>query len=172
MKRGCKILKKMSVIGVLVGVFATAVTGCSNKQDNQKYENTVLNIENVAEEVLAKVSYAEQLEVIDSDMMESIYTETDVGLIEKVVIYYNSAGTCDQLAVFQTVSVENANKVKESLKKDLENQIEANRDYLPDEIPKLQDPYLEVIGKYVVLSVSADKSQVKTVIDDILEKES
>lgn len=116
-------------------------------------------------------AFSEELEVLDPETAFLVYRLGDYGLEQEDMIgcaaLRSSGATCEEGVVLVWTSVEQAEKALSALSDYVQGQIEANENYRPDEIPKLEDARLEQLGNSAILIVAEDMSAVSDVISKI-----
>ena len=68
--------------------------------------------------------------------------------------------------MFEAVSAEAAASIEEAVNQRVADQKAAFEDYQPKEMTKLNDPLVDVMGKYVILCLSDDNSAAQAIIDE------
>lgn len=118
--------------------------------------------------------FSEELETLDADTAYALYRLADYGLeredLADCTLIRSAGATCEEAAVLimaddDVSSVEKLEDMFQALEDYLENQIEANKEYRPAEIPKLEDAFLMRRGYSFVMVVSeAGRNAVKTAL--------
>lgn len=148
------------------------VTGDSEndteKADNSENESDAKepDVQTVADTLLEEGDFKDKLAPVDKTMALTRLYALDEGIAESCAFYTNSNATAEEIAVIKVKSEENADTVKAAYEKRVEEQKAACKDYLPDEMPKLDKAIIYTHGNYVVLCVSNDSD----VIDGVLKK--
>lgn len=148
-------MKKSGLTAVLAAL-AILTAGCGG--DKAK----TIDAKALADSLLSEISYEDELEEL-SEEMAAMSIDTEDGV--KTWLYMGSGATSEELAVFETPDEETAKKQLEHVKDFVDDQIEAERDYRPEEVKRLEDAVLEQRGKYVILCVSADSDKAKEIIE-------
>lgn len=95
---------------------------------------------------------------MDEDLAWMLYGLEDAGLsrsdVTDVHAYRSSGATCEELAILLFAGESAAQTAINTLELYIANQIQANKDYRPAEIPKLEQAILEQHGTTVVLVVA------------------
>ena len=168
--------KGCCIAGVLI-VTALSITSCGGANNNSGDGTTppeqtqtapvTLDVKDVATTILNQGKFSDQLGELDPDMFEVIYQDVDMTKVVSKYAYTNSGASAEQIVVVEAANNQAAEEVKAALQTKLQEDIEQNRDYLPNEIPKLEKPVLKVVGNYVFLCVSEDNSKVEAVINSL-----
>lgn len=160
---------KKYVTLLLAGLMALSMTACGQTQAEP--EPRRLELSDVQTLADAGV-FSEELEELDADVAFALYHLGDYGLdradLTDAAVLRSAGATCEEAAVLR-FDVENweekTAQAVEALEDYLTGQIDANENYRPDEIPKLEGALLESRGDRVVLVVAADVQQAKTLLE-------
>lgn len=122
-----------------------------------------------AQAILDSGAFSEELEELDCDTAWALYRLPDAGLAQDQLLdgaVHRSAGaTCEELAVLIFDSEESAEAALAAMEDYVQAQIEANRDYRPAEIPKLEGKWLERRGSALLLAVAGDMDAAKAAVE-------
>lgn len=117
--------------------------------------------------LLESGAYSEQLEELDPDIAVMMFLlNGDVSQYEGSKVYCSTGATSEIAAVISVADDSMVPEVEKALKVWVENQIEAERDYRPAEVPKLENAMIESRGFSVLLVVAADWERAGAVIAD------
>lgn len=153
------------IIALLMGVVcAVSLAACG---EEKKVE------EPFRAEVLAAVvnagAFSEELEELDADTAFMLYRLADYGLnredLTDAAVLHSAGATCEEGAVLIFADEQKAAAAAEALGAYLEGQVEANKDYRPDEIPKLEGAVLVSRGASVLMTVANDAAAVRSVFE-------
>ena len=110
--------------------------------------------------------FSEELEELEGEIAFSLYQLEGAGLsleqLEDSAVLRSAGATCEEAAVLIFAQESQAQQAKTALEGYLSGQIEANRQYRPEDIPKLEQAILEQRGKSVVLVVCAEEATART----------
>lgn len=148
---------------VLMLVMVLGITACNKKTE------VTMNINELGDKIIKDGEFLDELTPLENDIFTDIYEDVDANDIQEKVAYVGTGASAEQVVIIEAKNEESAKNIKAGLKEKLQYDIEQNRDYLPDEIPKLENPVLQVIDKYVVLCVSNNNEIIETMIKDITE---
>ncbi len=148
-------------------VLSLAACGQTNPEpEPRRFELT--DVQTLAEEGV----FSEELEQLDADIAFALYHLADYGLTLKdltdAAMLRSAGATCEEAAVllFDVDDwAEKTDKAVQALEDYLQNQIDTNVDYRPDEIPKLESALLEARGNRVVLVVANDAAKAKSLLE-------
>lgn len=146
-------------------VFITAVLpGC-----NSSAEDVTLDVAECAGTLLEKIDFQDTLTAIGDEMIAAIYQIPAEDVVEQQV-YVSTGATAEEIAVFEAVDADAAQRVETAVLQRVADQKTSFEDYLPAELPRLEDPFLFVKGRYVVLCVSDHNEEVEAELKELLQK--
>ena len=156
-------MKKLISLMLLALVCLTFVSCGGNNGAEIKIDTAALT-----EGLLTGQEYTYKMEQIDEDIALSLYS---VEKADVVSVHMYSAGgvSAEEIAVFEAVSPEAADRILKSAKLRIETQVESFTDYVPAEIPKLNNAVVKGKGNYVVVSVSPNYTKAAEVINGFLK---
>lgn len=145
-------------------VFITAVLpGC-----NSPAEDVTLDVAGCAATLLEEIAFQDTLTAIGDEMIAAIYQIPAEDVVEQQV-YVSTGATAEEIAVFEAVDADAAQRIETAVLQRVADQKTSFEDYLPAELPRLEDPFFFVKGRYVVLCVSDHNEEVKTEIEELLK---
>lgn len=146
-------------------LLALSLTACGGQKDSK-----AVWTEGHGQDILASGAFSEELEELDLDTAFLLYKLEDAGLTREQLtggLCRRSAGaTCEELAVLIFDSQEAADTAAAALQTYLEGQIEANTDYRPAEIPKLEGAWVEQRGYTLLMVVANDVEAAKQAVGE------
>ncbi len=157
-----------NIVKLLLGLMcAMALVACGGQQE-QIAEETGFALSDV--QALVDVgAFSEELEELDADTAFMLYKLGDYGLVREdltdAAVLRSAGATCEECAVLIFVDAQAAGKAAEAVGDYLESQIEANVDYRPNEIPKLEGAVLMIRGSTVLLAVPNDAAAVRSLFE-------
>ena len=114
-------------------------------------------------------AFSEELEELDADTAFMLYGLADFGLVREdltqAAVVRSAGATCEEGAVLIFTDADQAAKAAEAMGSYLEDQIESNVDYRPNEIPKLEGAVLKHKGPSVLLAVANDAAAVRSLFE-------
>lgn len=114
-------------------------------------------------------AFSEQLEELDPDIAVMMFwLNGDVSEYEGSKVYYSTGATSEIAAVISVRDESKVPEVEEALKDWVNSQIEAEKDYRPAEVPKLENAIIESRGFTVLLAVAADAEKATAAIETIV----
>ena len=145
--------KNIITVAMLVAVLLTV--GCGTAKE--------LNVDDVSAKLLSEITYTDELSEIDLETAQMLFYLDDIQ-ITKAKIYESGGATAEEIAVFECASTEDADRVMTAMQTRVEEQKESFRDYVPEELLKLDAAVLVKSRNVVVLSVSGDAETARKII--------
>ena len=87
--------------------------------------------------------------------------------VTKHAVYVSSGATAEEIAVFEAKDADAAARVKTAVDQRIADLKEGFENYVPGEMTKLNNPVVEVKGKYVLLCICDKPDEARTVIDKL-----
>ncbi len=151
---------------LLAGIMALSLVACghpSGAAEVQCYEVEMVH-------ALAEGGvFSEELEELDADIAFALYVLADYGLTMKDLteasVLRSSGATCEEAAVLVFTDIEKAKLAVNALEDYVQNQIDSNVDYRPDEVPKLEDAVVSRAGHTLALVVANDVEKAKDILN-------
>jgi len=113
--------------------------------------------------------FSEPLEELSGDVAYQLYHLEDYGVAREDLTAYtalrSSGSTCEEVAELTFSSGEMAELGQQALENYLQTQIDANQNYRPAEIPKLEGAFLLCRGNVLVLVVANDISAAQAILE-------
>lgn len=158
-------MRKLLTITLALAM-ALSLTACGGRENGSK---TVWEAGH-AQDILDSGAFSEELEELDADTAFMLYRLADCGLdrekLEEAVVRRSAGGTCEELARLKFDSEDSASAAKTALGDYIQSQIEANEDYRPAEIPKLENAWIDQRGYTLLLVVADDLDAAKTAVGE------
>lgn len=175
-------MKKL-LMAALIGTMAFSITGCKGEEkevhdisinvneESEEAEDSADATENksvdakaIADSLLSEISYADQLSAVDLDTAKMFLNFADVE-INEAYIYESSGATAEEIVVLVCKDSDSAAKAKSAFEQRVSEQKENFTDYVPEEVPKLNDAVIITSREYAILSVSGDSAKAKDIIE-------
>lgn len=151
---------KKIICGVLTAALLLAVcAGCGQKGAK---EQTSFPAAETVRALLDSGAFSEELEELKPTLLFPLTGEA--ADYEGSVLYYSTGATAETAAVITVADAARVEETKAALQSWLEEQIEAERNYRPAEVEKLESAILEARGSSVLLVVAADCEKAKAAI--------
>ncbi|NLX91473.1 MAG: DUF4358 domain-containing protein [Firmicutes bacterium] len=148
---------------VLIALFAVciALSGCNKPA--AEIEIT-LDVDECADVLLETIAFQDILTAVSDEMATTLYQISEQDAVKQKV-YVSSGATAEEIAVFEAADAVAAKRIEKAVLQRVAEQQASFKDYLPAELPKLNDPFILVRDKYVILCISDDNEKVKTKLD-------
>ena len=115
-------------------------------------------------------AFSETLEELDADVAFALYKLADAGLeredLKDCAVLRSAGATCEEAAVLVLSDNQKAKSAGKALFAYIDQQIAANEDYRPAEIPKLKGAYCNTWGNTVLMVVASDMDAAKTALGE------
>lgn len=147
---------KKTLFGCFSLLLCAALVGCGGKAPAK-------DAAALADSLATQISYEDALSKLDDEMVYKLYA-IQAQDVKQAAVYVGSGATAEEIAVFVCTDSEAAQRVEQAVKKRLDQQKTSFVDYLPKEMPKLNDPVLIRNGDLVALCVSNDNQAAKKLI--------
>lgn len=145
-------------------VLLFALAACGGKQEEAKAFTTA-DLKTAVE----AGAFSEELEELDGDVAFALYQLAAAGLDREALtdcaVLRSAGATCEEGAVLVFTDAQTAQTAQTAMEGYLEDQMDSNRDYRPNEIPKLENALLERRENTVLLLVAADLDAAKKALE-------
>ncbi len=163
-------MKKKIIYTLALAVMLVAVlTACGGKDKKDDAKGKEIDVQTSADKILSDGDFKDQLATVDKSMALGRLYSLDEASVEAAAFYTNSNSTAEEIAVIKVNSPDYVETVKAAYEKRVADQKEACKDYLPDEMPKLDSAVIYTNGNYAVLCVSNDNSKASDIIKGLFE---
>ena len=146
-------MKKLTALMVAF-VCVLTMSACGSKSEVEVFTLESLN------RVQEAGAFSEELEELDADTAFMLYQLADYDLsredLTEAAVMRSAGATCEEGAVLIFSDADKAAKAAEAVGDYLEGQIEANADYRPNEIPKLEGAVLITRANTLLMVVPND----------------
>lgn len=118
-------------------------------------------------------AFSEELEALDADTAFMLYRLADYELPREALtdcsVLRSSGATCEEGAVLLFQTEDQAKEAKQALLDYLQGQIDANVDYRPAEIPKLEEARVSQVENTLLMVIAADLTAAEKAVPDLSE---
>lgn len=152
-------MKKFIAILLVAAVFAGLV-GCGGK--DVSFDAAALS-----SELLGSSAFSVALDELPSSKA-GVFYNVDSSKVVNAVMYHGSGISKEQFAIFEASDEAAAKAMVPVLQNLVEEWIEADRDYAPAEVPKLESAVLRQSGKNVILVVANDGDAAAKIVSKYL----
>lgn len=148
---------KRSRLTAVLAALALFAAGCGSNAAKE------IDAQALADSLATGTTYDDELQKMENELVDVYFDmEEDV----TAFLYMGSGSTAEEAAVFEAPDEESAKKQLEHVKAYLADQSESFRDYIPEEVKRVEDAVVEQRGKYVILCVSADSAKAKEIVEE------
>lgn len=143
-------MKKLICTVLACALLLAVCAGCGQKKE----QVSSFQPEQTVQALLDSGAFSETLEELDPTLLFSL--PGDAEDYAGSVLVYSTGATAETAAVILTPDADRAGQAETALQTWVDGQIEAERNYRPAEVEKLENAILEVRGNSVLLVVAAD----------------
>ena len=181
MKKTTGKIKMLAALSVLTLTTSTVLYGCGGSGDAKKTSTTTssaaasakssqaaaVDVTKVADRLLNEIKYDDKLAEAEKESLDVIYPGLPKDKIKAMKIYVSSSGgTSEEIAAFEANDEETAKEIETKLKERVETQKTSFKNYVPEELKRLENALVIRKGNYVYLSVSGDPDKAKSIIEE------
>lgn len=142
-------MRKMICALLACALLSAVCVSCSKQEQESSFQP-----EQTVQALLDSGAFSETLEELDPTLLFAL--PGDAEDYAGSVLVYSTGATAETAAVIVTTGSEQAEQVETVLQTWVDGQIEAERNYRPAEVEKLEHAILEKRGNSVLLVVAAD----------------
>ena len=117
-----------------------------------------------AQTLLDSAAFSETLEALDLDIVCYLY-DLDPDKVSEAAVYGSTGATAEELAVILFTDAETAQAAKAHFETRIADRTDAMADYIPTEVPKLEQAVLEIRGATLLFVVANDYSPVEELVN-------
>ncbi len=158
-------MKRIAASAAAILMALTLFSGCSQTGSKTITAPT----DEVAQKLMDSLSFEYPLNQLPEDAANRLY-KLDGEILEEQAVYVGTGGAlADEVSVWRVKDEKDAKTVQEAAEKRVENQKISFKDYVPEEMPKLEKAVIQVDGDTIILCVSSDPEKAKEVISSFEE---
>jgi len=182
MKKTTGKIKMLAALSVLTLTASTVLYGCGGSGDTKKASTNTssavassakssqaaaVDVTKVADRLLNEIKYDDKLAEAEKESLDVIYPGLPKDKIKAMKIYVSSSGgTSEEIAAFEANDEETAKEIETKLNERVETQKTSFKNYVPEELKRLENALVIRKGNYVYLSVSGDPDKAKSIIEE------
>lgn len=181
MKKRTNRIKMLAVLSVVTLTASTVLYGCGGSGNTKKASNTAstaassakssqaaaVDVTKVADRLLNEIKYDDKLAEAEKESIDVIYPGLPKDKIKAMKIYVSSSGgTSEEIAAFEANDEETAKEIETKLNERVDAQKTSFKNYVPEELKRLENALVIRKGNYVYLSVSGDPDKAKSIIEE------
>lgn len=154
-------MKKGFLLFVSV-VLLLSLCACGGKEAAKEMEPAAL-----AESLLKGNVFSVSLDELPASKAASFY-ELNASDVAEALLYHAAGTSKEQIVILKAVDETAAGNMVASLKELVARWIEADRDYAPQEVPKLEKAVLRQSGPWVVLVIANDPDNAAKIVGEFI----
>lgn len=158
-------MKKLLAACMAAVACMTMLTACGGQKAPEKEPPTA----DVAKAVVEKLSFRDELMVLEDPQVDNIYRLDEEKIEEKTCYVSSSRATVEEVSVFKLKDAADIQMVKDAVSERIEDQKIAYENYVPEEMVLINDAVTLENGKYVILVMADDTSAVTNVFNEQFE---
>jgi len=181
MKKRTNRIKMLAALSVVTLTASTVLYGCGGSGDTKKTSTTTstaassakssqaaaVDVTKVADRLLNEIKYDDKLAEPEAETIDILYPGLPQDKIKAMKIYVSSSGgTAEEIAAFEANDEEAAKEIETKLNERVETQKASFKNYVPEELKRLENALVIRKGNYVYLSVSGDPDKAKSIIEE------
>lgn len=145
-------------------IFVFCITGCNNEEEETvsmyDLQKTVLAVCDDYPEMKTVNSNAD-----DADTLFTYLSDVDYEKVDGFFLSYAAAGESYEIAVVRMKDSSDVNEMVQSLKSHVEDRVRLYQNYQPEQVSQAEAADVFSNGKYAVLIMSDNKSEVKAAFE-------
>lgn len=153
-------MKKTIALALCALLALTALAGCGQAAEAE------VQLDELAFKIKDSVEFSEELYLLDEGIARELFGAPEDA---QCVAWAGAGATAEELAVFELPDEAAAGTLVSSLRSRNDERIDDYADYLPDEVPKLQNTLLLSNGRYVLLCTAPDTAGAREAWDAAFE---
>ncbi|MGN0435353.1 MAG: DUF4358 domain-containing protein [Wujia sp.] len=138
----------------------------SGNASSDNADKELASVQAMADNILAGGDFSDKLEQMDKSIVLTRLYNLDESKIEDAAFYTSAGATSEEVAVIKVADEDYVETVVEACNTRINEQIASFKDYVPDEVPKLEAAVIYTGGNYVVVCVSCDSAKATTIIEE------
>lgn len=156
----------LSLSGAACGKVKSGSTTESTEASDSgsKEAGAEIDVKTVAADIKKEGIFKDQLAEIDPDIAINRIYHLDSAKLESYSFYTNTGATAEEIAVIKVNDESYLKNIENSFNNRIDDQKDACRDYLPDEVTKLDKAVVKVSGPYAIFVVSEDPEKANEII--------
>ena len=111
--------------------------------------------------------FTDLLSEVDSATALEMYG-IDADTVESCAVYFGTGATAEEIAVVKCTGNDEADKAEAAFNARVESQISAYENYVPSEVPKLENAIVRRSGVYAVYVTANDEPGAREIIDQYM----
>lgn len=140
----------------------------SNGELKSAFSDGDYSVGDISKAILENVAFHDELSAIDARVLVGTYG-IDEGIIKNASGYAGGGATAEEIAVFELKERKDISAVKNMIYEYIENRKRSFESYIPEEMPKLNRPFIYVNKKLVVVCIADNYAGVEGKIKSLIK---
>ena len=182
MRKTTSKIKMLAALSIVTLTASAVLYGCGGSGDTKKNssaastaqassakssQSAAVDVTKVADRLLNEIKYDDKLAEPEAETIDILYPGLPQDKIKAMKIYVSSSGgTAEEIAAFEANDEEAAKEIETKLNERVETQKASFKNYVPEELKRLENAFVIRKGNYVYLSVSGDPDKAKSIIEE------
>lgn len=158
-------MKRLFYHGAVVGTAIAcllAFTACGEQPEDNN-DSKAFSPDSLIEDILSNVTFSGDLKKVDDESASFTFSFSEE---TEILLYRTDGYYADEFAVFTSDSASDADAVYDTVTAHVRDLKDSFTDYLPEEVPKIDDAIVEKYENYVILCITDDTDTAKDIIAD------
>lgn len=148
-------MKKLTAI-IVSAALCFSFAACGNPKPTGKQPTAT----DVVTAVAAQVEFKDTMSLVDEKLFSNFYRLDEEKVADRAM-YTGSRATAEEVTVIRMKNEADVQLAKDAMAERLEDQRIAYENYVPEELPKIENAAIYSQGAYVILVVANDTSKVE-----------
>jgi hypothetical protein len=162
--------EKMKRLGIILGVlFITCaiLSGCSKESEKTVAESIDMKVETqkMADYIVEKTEFADFMSLVDFEIFLSLYN-LDESIVKDASMYASTGATAEEVAVIIPYDEAELELIQVACEERIEAQKDGFKNYIPEELVKLENPVMKRVGDAFIFVVCNDKDKAEELINN------
>lgn len=179
MRKKTNKIKMMAMISLLTLTASAVLYGCGGKGETKSSAKSVtetsatsskaaaVDVTKVADRLKDEIKYDDKLVEPEAETIDILYPGLPGDKVKAKKVYVSSSGgTAEEIACFEASDEESAKSIEALLNARVETQKASFKNYVPEELKRLDKAFVLRKGNNIYLSVSADPDKAKSIIEE------
>ena len=180
MRKKTNKIKMMAMISLLTLTASAVLYGCGGKGETKSSAKSVtetsatsskaaaVDVTKVADRLKDEIKYDDKLVEPEAETIDILYPGLPGDKVKVEMSPYDltKGGTAEEIACFEASDEESAKSIEALLNSRVETQKASFKNYVPEELKRLDKAFVLRKGNNIYLSVSADPDKAKSIIEE------
>lgn len=179
MRKKTNRIKMMAMLSLLTLTVSAVLYGCGGKGETKSSAKSMtettttsskaatVDVTKVADRLKDEIKYDDKLAEPEAETIDILYPGLPSDKVKAKKVYISSSGgTAEEIACFEVADEESAKNIETLLNERIEIQKASFKNYVPEELKRLDKAFVIRKGNNIYLSVSADPDKAKSIIEE------